>query len=69
MYLFTLILVPLVDDRFGGSTLTLAVVNSALPAGVMLSGPLPWRSQAASGRCAWWRCPWPRSWPRSCCCV
>ncbi|OYP14421.1 hypothetical protein CFC35_07720 [Streptomyces sp. FBKL.4005] len=47
VYLFTLILVPLVDDRFGGSTLTLAVVNSALPAGVMLSGLLPWRSQAA----------------------
>ncbi|MFF5537761.1 MFS transporter [Streptomyces cinerochromogenes] len=46
VYLFTLIIVPLVDDRFGGSTLTLAVVNSALPAGVMLSGLLPWRSQS-----------------------
>lgn len=44
VYLFTLVIVPLVDGRFGGSTMTLAIVNTALPAGIMLSGLVPWRS-------------------------
>lgn len=44
VYLFTLVVVPLVDGRFGGNTMTLAVVNAALPAGIMLSGLVQWRS-------------------------
>ncbi|MFE2140778.1 MFS transporter [Streptomyces sp. NPDC059456] len=44
--MFTLIVVPLATDRFGGGTLTMALVNAALPAGVILSTLVPWGARS-----------------------